>query len=109
MTYVSEQTSTELRAHMRVLQKMAGWHEPLADRLFQEITVQDERIARFARLLAEMQGDETLSEQQCAKSFGVDLVAWRVIAHTFSRGSWGGPFYDSGPTTEEAILQSSTI
>jgi hypothetical protein len=108
MTYVREQTSEELRAHMCRLQKMEGWHEPLADRLFEEVTAQDERIARFARLLAEMQGDELLSEQQCAKMFGVDLVSWRVIAHTFCRGSWGGPFDNSGPTTEQAIFRAGT-
>lgn len=106
MTYVREQTSVELRAHMRSLQKMEGWHEPLADRLFEEVTAQDERIARFARLLAEMQGDGLLSEQQCAKAFGVDLISWREIAHTFSRGSGWGPVDFSGPTTEQAILSA---
>lgn len=44
MTYVTEQTSAELRAHMRRLKAMAGWHEPLADRLFKEIVAQDEAI-----------------------------------------------------------------
>jgi len=61
---------------------------------------------RVARLLAELQGDEYLSEQQCAKVLGVDLVSWRVIAHTFSRGAgWveGARADMRGPTTEQAI------
>lgn len=37
MTYVTEQTSAELRMHMRSLKKMPGWHEPLADRLWREV------------------------------------------------------------------------
>lgn len=39
MTYVREQTSTELAAHVRSLKKMAGWFDPLADRLWQEVEV----------------------------------------------------------------------
>jgi hypothetical protein len=69
----------------------------------------DAREIRFARLLAEMQGDELLSEQQCAKAFDVDLVSWRIIAHTFSRGTgWveGDPLDSRNPTTEEAILSA---
>ncbi|KAA8702441.1 hypothetical protein [Pseudomonas proteolytica] len=37
MTYVREQTSAELSAHIRSLQKMAGWFDPLSDRLWQEV------------------------------------------------------------------------
>lgn len=37
MTYVRDQTSEELATHMRSLQKMAGWHDPLADRLWEEV------------------------------------------------------------------------
>lgn len=37
MTYVREQTSAELAAHMRSLQAMPGWFDPLADRLWQEV------------------------------------------------------------------------
>lgn len=44
MTYVTDQTSAELRAHMKRLKAMAGWHEPLADRLWKEIGELDARI-----------------------------------------------------------------
>ena len=44
MTYVTEQTSQELRAHMRRLKAMAGWHDPLADRLYKEILELDARL-----------------------------------------------------------------
>lgn len=43
---------------------------------------------RIARLLAELHGEETLSEQQCARYMGIDLVSWRRIEHTFSAGTW---------------------
>ena len=49
MTYVREQTPAELRAHMRNLQRMNGWHDPLADRLYQEIQALDKRIAELER------------------------------------------------------------
>lgn len=43
---------------------------------------------RIARLLAELHGEEYLSEQQCAKYMGIDLVSWRRIERTFSVGTW---------------------
>jgi len=45
MTYVTEMTGDQLRAHMRRLQKMEGWRNPLDDRLFQEIERLDAIIA----------------------------------------------------------------
>jgi len=42
---------------------------------------------RIARLLAEMHGDEILSEQQCAKLFGTDLVSWRCVEQSFTFGA----------------------
>ncbi len=51
MTYVSEQSSQELRAHMRRLKNMNGWHEPLADRLFKEVTEQDAEIERLCNII----------------------------------------------------------
>lgn len=111
MPYVTEQTSSELRAHVTSLQKIPGWHEPLVDRLFVEVKKHDDREVRFARLLAEMNGDEILSEQQCARFFGVDLVSWREISHTFSRGSAfsDGPISMRGPTSEQAILKALSV
>ncbi len=37
MTYVRDQSSAELAMHIRSLQKMSGWHDPLADRLWKEV------------------------------------------------------------------------
>ncbi|WP_057712098.1 hypothetical protein [Pseudomonas lactis] len=45
MTYVREQTSTELAAHIRSLQKMAGWFDPLTDRLWQEVEALQAELA----------------------------------------------------------------
>lgn len=47
MTYVTEQTSAQLRAHMTRLKAMSGWHEPLADRLYAEIVMMDSEIDRL--------------------------------------------------------------
>lgn len=41
MTYVAEQTSAELRAHMEWLTSKYGWYEPLADRLWKEVQALD--------------------------------------------------------------------
>ncbi|EXF96261.1 hypothetical protein HK44_020290 [Pseudomonas fluorescens HK44] len=46
MTYVREQSSDELAAHMRSLQRMAGWFDPLADRLWQEVEKLKAEVAR---------------------------------------------------------------
>tara|TARA_R110000782_G_C14583868_1_gene388860 strand:+ start:118 stop:453 length:336 start_codon:yes stop_codon:yes gene_type:complete len=50
MTYVTEQTSQELRVHMRKLIAMKGWHEPLSDRLYKEILELDKKHAEIAAL-----------------------------------------------------------
>lgn len=36
-----------------------------------------ELYGRFVGLLEQLHGDEILSEQQCAKFLGVDLLTWR--------------------------------
>lgn len=46
MTYVREQSSEELAAHMRSLQRMASWFDPLADRLWQEVEKLKAEVAR---------------------------------------------------------------
>lgn len=60
MTYVREQSPAELRAHMKWLQKMPGWREPLADRLYQEIQDLDRQIAA---LKSQHDGDERDAER----------------------------------------------
>jgi hypothetical protein len=47
MTYVTDQTSSELRSHMRWLTSLAGWHEPLADRLWKDVQNQDTELRRL--------------------------------------------------------------
>ncbi len=53
MPYVTDMNSKELRAHMTVLQGMNGWGEPLADRLFEEITRLDEELRVATAVLRE--------------------------------------------------------
>lgn len=49
MAYVREQTSAELAAHMRSLQAMPGWFEPLADRLWEEVQSLQSELATAKR------------------------------------------------------------
>lgn len=56
MTYVREQTSEELAAHMRSLQRMEGWFEPLADRLWQEVEALQATIAQQAQMIEHLRG-----------------------------------------------------
>ena len=56
MTYVTDQTSQELRAHMRVLTSMKGWNEPLSDRLYKEILELDKKVAEIALLQSQLSG-----------------------------------------------------
>lgn len=44
MTFVTDQTSQELRAHMRRLKALPGWNDPLSDRLFKEVQEQDDEL-----------------------------------------------------------------
>lgn len=59
MTYVREHTSEELAAHMRSLQRMAGWFEPLADRLWQEVEALQATIANQAQMIEHLRGGLT--------------------------------------------------
>jgi uncharacterized protein YceH (UPF0502 family) len=54
MTYVTEQTSDELRAHMRRIKQMPDWHDPLADRLWREVEEQSARIASLEQEVARL-------------------------------------------------------
>lgn len=56
MTYVTEQTSAELRRHMTSLKKMPGWHDPLSDRLFKEVQAMDVEIERLRAALRKIMG-----------------------------------------------------
>lgn len=60
MTYVSDQTSAELRAHMRSLTSTPGWREPLADRLWKEIQALD---AQVKQLTNERDGEREARER----------------------------------------------
>lgn len=57
MTYVSEQTSAELRQHMRKLVAMKGWHDPLADRLWKEVQTLDQQNSELIARIRELEGD----------------------------------------------------
>ncbi|WP_205548648.1 hypothetical protein [Pseudomonas carnis] len=71
MTYVREQSSTELAVHMRSLQKMPGWHDPLADRLWQEVEALKAEAAglrtgyeAYERVNAELKADVARSTER---------------------------------------------
>jgi DNA repair exonuclease SbcCD ATPase subunit len=73
MTYVREQSSTELAVHMRSLQKMPGWHDPLADRLWQEVEALKAEVAglrtgyeAYERVNAELKAENEALRQSVA-------------------------------------------
>jgi hypothetical protein len=54
MTYVTDQTSEELRQHMKRLTNMQGWCEPLSNRLWKEIQEQDKIKSDLLEALKEI-------------------------------------------------------
>lgn len=67
-------------------------------------------MLKTARLLAELHGETVLSEQQCAKHMGIDLVSWRKLEDCLSGGVFmlegGGaelPREDSESVLREAL------
>ena len=98
MTYVREQTSAELAAHMRSLQKMAGWFDPLADRLWQEVEALRAEIAglktgyeAYERVNAELKTEvEALRKDQPSAE-----VIWCACGDGYAANSYGAGFMDA--------------
>lgn len=72
--YVSDMNPAELRAHMRRLKAMSGWHEPLADALYAEIQRMDAAAPAPSAspacqhdLRAEYEGEDGVRAAICAK------------------------------------------
>jgi hypothetical protein len=83
MTYVTEQTGAELRAHMRSLTAINGWGDPLVDRLWLEVQKLDEEI----EALKAWGEDEDLDATDFAHPAwwrghenGAEMVALRIFA-----------------------------
>ena len=78
MTYVREQSSTELAVHMRSLQKMPGWHDPLADRLWQEVEALKAEVAglRTGYEACERVKAELKAENEALRK---DAEQWRAL------------------------------
>ena len=78
MTYVREQSSTELAVHMRSLQKMPGWHDPLADRLWQEVEALKAEVAglRTGYEAYERVNAELKAENEALRK---DAEQWRAL------------------------------
>lgn len=74
MTYISEQNSRELRAHIRSLQKTPGWRDAVTDRLFKEIVEQD---AALKRLRATLQDIADMNDEEPRQPDDAD---WRFRA-----------------------------
>lgn len=53
MPYVTDMNAQQIRAHMKKLQAMPGWHERLADRLYKEVLDRDARIVWLKQWLEE--------------------------------------------------------
>ena len=64
MTYVSEQTSEELAAHIRHLQAMPGWHDPLADRLWREVEALRTQLSEQASISNDLAKEASDANEQ---------------------------------------------
>ncbi|MBK3470476.1 hypothetical protein JJD61_07240 [Pseudomonas carnis] len=101
MTYVREQTSAELAAHIRSLQKMDGWFDPLSDRLWQEVEALQAELAglmtgyeAYERVNAELKADNEALR-------GAGAGALRFVAFAFDEGVEGAEL--AGRAIEDAI------
>ncbi|WP_300632655.1 hypothetical protein [Pseudomonas sp.] len=116
MTYVREQTSAQLGAHMRSLKKMAGWFDPLSDRLWQEVEALQAELAglrtgyeAYERVNAELKAenetliaaaqalrDEWRKDQADAQRYRFlrNEVSSRVQDYCIVKKFWGGTFPD---------------
>jgi len=78
--YVRDMNPQELRAHMRRLQAMPGWHDPLADSMYAEIqrldlAMRDAHLAgmeRAAEIADEMQ-TEWITREECASAIRAEI------------------------------------
>jgi len=72
MTYVTDQTSQELRAHMRRLKAMKGWNEPLSDRLYKEILELDKEVSKLRAAQAAQAAQVPIYQYQLANGNWID-------------------------------------
>ena len=86
MKYVREQTSAELAAHIRSLQKMAGWFDPLSDRLWQEVEALQAELAglktgyeAYERVNAELKAE--------CEALRKDAGRWQFVRNPVGSGS----------------------
>lgn len=109
MTYVREQSSTELAVHMRSLQKMPGWHDPLADRLWQEVEALKAEVAGLrtgyeayervnVELKAEVEGlreaNDKLTRRNGMLEQNVEVMTEAYVLYTWLRKKCDQPSND---------------
>jgi hypothetical protein len=87
MTYVTDQTSSELRSHMRWLTSLAGWHDPLADRLWKDVQEQDTELRRLHEVNVELL--DALKEIAAPNAFNSDhrVEAFREALREIARAA----------------------
>ena len=98
MTYVREQSSTELAVHMRSLQKMPGWHDPLADRLWQEVEALKAEVAglRTGYEAYERVNAELKAEVEALRKLGPSKeIIWCACGDGHAVNSHGAGFMDA--------------
>ncbi|WP_028616738.1 hypothetical protein [Pseudomonas canadensis] len=111
MTYVREQTSAELAEHIRSLKKMAGWFDPLSDRLWQEVEALQ---AEVSVLKAGYEAYERVNAEQKAEigslRKGAARYEWLRLARSgyIEVVEWIGP-HATGMTGEDldALLDAA--
>ena len=81
MPYVTEMTPAALRAHVRQLQAMNGWHNPLVDALAAE-------TARLGRTLDEMRDQIEAAVEGLKPPFlALPEQGWTVEKLAYQRGA----------------------
>ena len=95
MTYVRQQTSEELAAHMRYLQGLPGWHDPLADRLWQEVEALRAEVAglRTGYEAYEQVNAELKAEVEGLRKLGPSKeIIWCACGDGYPVNSYGAGF-----------------
>lgn len=101
MTYVREQKSAELAVHMRSLKKMAGWFDPLSDRLWQEVEALQALVAglktgyeAYERVNAELKAEVEALRKDADRldRLEIECEAYGTDIHEGNRWVVDGPF-----------------
>ena len=85
MTYVLDQTSAELRDHMKRITDTSGWDDPLATRLWTEVQALDARLADAERESTDMMWQRRRAEERTERCLEALREAERQIVYLHAK------------------------